>query len=62
MNQRIIYPTDEGGVAIIIPVECGLTIEEIAAKDVPAGKPFQIVDASEIPTDRTFRAAWEYAA
>jgi hypothetical protein len=61
MNQRIIYPTDEGGVAIIIPAECGLTIEEIAAKDVPAGKPFQIVNASDIPSDRTFRAAWEYA-
>jgi hypothetical protein len=61
MNQRIIYPTDEGNVAIIIPAaECGLTIEEIAAKDVPAGKPFKIVDASDIPTDRTFRNAWEY--
>jgi hypothetical protein len=62
MNQRIIYPTDEGGVAIIIPApECGLTIDEIAAKDVPEGKPFKIVDVSDIPTDRTFRAAWEYA-
>ena len=62
MNQRIIYPTDNGGVAVIIPAsECGLSIEEIAAKDVPAGKPFQIVDASDIPTDRTFRAAWGYA-
>jgi hypothetical protein len=61
MNQRIIYPTDDGGVAIIIPaVECGLTIEEIAAKDVPAGKPFKIVDVSDVPTDRTFRDAWEY--
>lgn len=61
MNQRIIYPNDEGGVAVIVPApECGLTIEEIAAKDVPAGKPFKIVDASEIPTDRTFRDAWEY--
>jgi hypothetical protein len=61
MNQRIIYPTDEGGVAIIIPaVECGLTIEEIATKDVPAGKPFKIVDVSDIPADRTFRNAWEY--
>ena len=61
MNQRIIYPTDEGGVAIIIPAhECGLTIEEIAAKDVPAGKPYKIVDVSEIPEDRTFRDAWEY--
>jgi hypothetical protein len=60
MNQRIIYPTDDGGVAVIIPApECGLTIEEIAAKDVPAGKPFQIVDVSDIPSDRTFRNAWE---
>ena len=63
MNQRIIYPTDDGGVAVIIPAaECGMTIEEIAAKDVPAGKPYKIVDVSDIPEDRTFRAAWEYAA
>ena len=63
MNQRIIYPNDIGGVAIIIPApECGLTVEEIAAKDVPQGKPFHIVDVSEIPTDRTFRDAWEWAA
>ena len=63
MNSRIIYPTDDGGVAIIIPAaECGLTIEEIATKDVPTGKPYKIVDASEIPTDRTFRNAWEYTA
>ena len=55
MNQRIIYPTDDG-VAIIVPAaECGLTIEQIAAKDVPAGKPYKIVDVADIPTDRTFR-------
>ena len=60
-NQRIIYPNNEGGVAIIIPaLECGLTIDEIAAKDVPAGKPYKIVNASDIPADRTFRNAWEY--
>lgn len=60
--MRIIYPTDDGGVAVIIPAaECGLTIEEIAAKDVPAGKPYKIVDVSDIPEDRTFRNAWEYA-
>ena len=60
-GKRIIYPTDEGGVAVIVPaIECGLTIEEIAAKDVPAGKPYKIVDVSEIPSDRTFRNAWEY--
>ena len=62
MNKRIIYPNDEGGVSIIIPSDnCGLTIEEIAAKDVPQGKPYKIVDVADIPTDRTFRNAWEYA-
>jgi hypothetical protein len=63
MNQRIIYPTDDGGVAVIIPAsECGLTIEQIAAKDVPAGKPYKIVDVADIPSDRLFRNAWEYTA
>jgi hypothetical protein len=58
MNQRIIYPTDDGGVAIIIPAES----VEAAMKDIPAGKPYQIVDVSEIPTDRTFRGAWTWAS
>jgi hypothetical protein len=65
MTSRIIYPTDNGGVAIIIPAPEALetmTIEEIATKDVPTGKPYKIVDISEIPTDRTFRNAWEYQA
>lgn len=35
--------------------------EWVATKDVPAGKPFQIVDVSDIPEDRTFRNAWEFA-
>jgi hypothetical protein len=61
MDQRIIYPSNDGGVSVIVPtVDCGLTIEEIAAKDVPAGKPFKIVDVSDVPSDRTFRNAWEY--
>lgn len=62
MSQRIIYQTNEGGVAVVIPTQEALathTIEEIAAKDVPSGKPYKIVDATEIPSDRTFRNAWE---
>ena len=64
MTQRIIYPTDDGGVAIVIPAPEALeamTIEEIAAKDVPAGKPYKIVDVADIPSDRTFRNAWEFS-
>jgi hypothetical protein len=60
MNSRIIYPTDDGGVAVIVPADCGLTIEQIAAKDVPAGKPYEIVDVADIPSDRTFRGAWSW--
>jgi hypothetical protein len=101
MNKRILYPTDEGGVAVIIlapearrQIEVTPAIYEIvvvpatetepettketvtpavlrdetdeeflawvAAKDVPEGKPFKIVDVSEIPTDRLFRNAWEF--
>jgi hypothetical protein len=60
MNKRIIYQNDEGGISIIVPADCGLTIEEIAAKDVPQGIPYKIVDVADIPTDRTFRNAWEF--
>jgi hypothetical protein len=59
MNKRIVYQNDEGGISIIVPAEeCGLTIAEIAAKDVPAGKAYNIVEDSEVPSDRTFRDAW----
>ena len=61
-NVRVIYPNDEGGVSVLTPVpDCGLTLEEIIAKDIPAGKPYQVIDKSEVPTDRTFRNAWEYS-
>jgi hypothetical protein len=65
MNKRVIYPNDNGGVSILIPTPEYLkthTIEELAAKDVPTGKPYKIVDGSDIPSDRTFRNAWEYTA
>jgi hypothetical protein len=64
MTKRIIFPTDEGGVAVVIPSPEALetmTIEQIAAKDVPNGKPFKIIDTVDVPSDRTFRNAWEYS-
>lgn len=64
MDSRIIYPTDDG-VAVIIPApewlaEEGNTMEVLAQMRVPEGKPYKIVDVADIPTDRTFRNAWEY--
>jgi hypothetical protein len=59
--NRIIYETDNGGVAIIVPAPEAVDlygIEAIAKKDVPAGKAFYIVDAADIPDDRTDRDTW----
>lgn len=64
MEKRIVYKNEDGTIAIIIPTAEWLethTIEELATKDVPDGLDYWIVDASEIPTDRTFRNAWEWA-
>jgi len=57
-NKRIIYQNDTGGVAVLTPADCGLTIEQIAAKDVPTGKAYKIVDVSDVPTDREWRNEW----
>jgi hypothetical protein len=61
MPQVIIYKQDNGVVAVIIPTPEAIEqygIEAIAAKDVPAGKPFKIIDAADIPSDRSERNAW----
>lgn len=58
-TKRIIYKQDNGTVVIIVPSPNELrTIEQIAEKDVPTGKAYKIVNASEISSDRTFRDAW----
>ena len=94
LDNRIIYQNEAGGVSVIIPAVCSLTVEQkaatygltpqeyadrereagvtpeefvsglfmtveqIAAKDVPTGLPYKIVDVSEIPTARTERDGW----
>ena len=55
--KRIIFQNESGGVSVIIP-SGELSIEQVAKKDVPAGVPYEIVDVSEVPSDRTFRDAW----
>jgi hypothetical protein len=58
MDKRIIYKNGDGTISIIIPADCGLTVEQIAQKDVPTGLNYKIVNTSEISSDRTFRNAW----
>lgn len=57
-NKKIAY-VEKGTLCIITPVDdCGLTIEEIAAKDVPAGVPYFIIGDGFLPSDRSLREEW----
>jgi hypothetical protein len=56
-----IFPNTEGTISVLIPApNCGLTLEQICAKDVPTGVKYKIIDNSELPADREFRNAWDY--
>jgi len=60
--KRIIYKNQDNSVSVLIPTREALnfaTIKQIAEKDVPHNLPYWIVPTSDIPTDRTFRGAWE---
>ena len=52
--KRIIYQSESGGVAVIIPTGS----VELALKDVPEGVAYEIIEEADIPSDRTFRNAW----
>lgn len=59
MDKRIVFKNEDGSCGVILPSPAWAgTLEELAAKDVPAGKEWRIVDADKIPADRTFRDAW----
>lgn len=60
--NKIIFQNLDGSIAIITPTTEALTfttIKQIAEKDVPHNLSYWIVPTSDIPTDRTFRNAWE---
>lgn len=53
MTQMIIYTREDGGVSVIFPTPEALAqhgIAAIATKDVPVGRPFKIIDASDLPS------------
>jgi len=58
----VIYKNSNNNVSVLIhsiELLSRYSLQSIALKDVPCGLPFWIVEDSEIPTDRTFRDAWE---
>jgi hypothetical protein len=58
INMKIIFTNAEGGLSIIHPTG-ELPVEDVARKDVPQGVPYKFISEADIPTDRTFRNAWE---
>jgi hypothetical protein len=56
MNLRIAHTTEDGGVAYIIPAP-GFSVEQLLHL-VPEGAQWKVLDASEIPVNRTYRGAW----
>jgi hypothetical protein len=54
----IVYPAVGGGLCFCYPGDCGLSLQEIARKDVPAETPFLFVARAELPEDPTYMAAW----
>lgn len=56
--MKIVYQNQKGGLSVIYPTG-ELSIEEVAAKDVPNGASYAIVEDAAIPSDRTFRDAWK---
>jgi hypothetical protein len=68
--MRIIYP-NEDGLAVLVPAPKflaqleGTEIEKlihIADKDLPSGTKYELVSDDYVPSDRSFREAWEYVA
>jgi hypothetical protein len=55
---KILYQNSEGGLSVIHPTG-DLPIEDVCQKDVPAGTPYLIVEDDVVPSDRSFRNAWE---
>lgn len=61
MDDRIVFTNPDGSCGILIPSKnSGLTIDEIMAKDVPAGATnVRKITTAELPADRLFRNAWD---
>ncbi len=58
MSQRILITNDNGAsIGVIVPANN--VTAEFCIKDVPVGAKYKIVATADVPSDRTFRNAWE---
>lgn len=60
MSQVIVYKQDSGIIAVVHPAAealASMTLQQIAEKDVPTGKPYKIIDTADLPV-RSTRDSW----
>ena len=57
--MKVIYKNDDDSVSVVTPIDLSVTNEEFAQKHVPTGLKYKIVEDSIIPSDDSFRNAWE---
>jgi hypothetical protein len=59
MTKAILYNEIDGNLAIIgISPQSTRSVNEIAELSVPTGLPYRIIDAADVPTDKTHRNSW----
>ena len=56
--SKILFQNSDGGLSVIHPTSA-TPVEDLCHKCVPAGTPYLIVEDDVIPSDRSFRNAWE---
>jgi hypothetical protein len=59
IDNVIVYKNGDFLALVVPTVECELSLQEIAIKDVPDGVAYKIIPKSSVPEDWEFRDAWE---
>ena len=63
MTKVFIYQNTNGNISVGTPTDEALqtqTIEQIAAKDTPAGTQWYVVDSASLPVDAAFFDSWVF--
>tara|TARA_R110002094_G_scaffold109755_2_gene107370 strand:+ start:189 stop:641 length:453 start_codon:yes stop_codon:yes gene_type:complete len=58
--KRIIYTNQDLTTSIVVPTDDTVDFEALANMVVPEGLSYEIVDITEIPSDRTYRNVWRH--
>jgi len=66
-DKRVAYKNEDGGVSVICPTpefaaDPASNLGLLLSRSVPLGIHFEVLDVSDVPTDRYFRNAWRMGA